>query len=502
MRPGPARRRGSAFDGDRPGVPVSGREYRCDTLIVGAGFGGLCMGARLRAAGNDDFVIVEKGADVGGTWRDNTYPGAECDVPSVLYSLSYAHNPTWSFKWAKQPQILRYIASRYRQFGLDERLHTGRAVRRAEYRDGRWQVHCDGARYSARVVISAVGQLHHPRIPDFDGRDVFAGPQFHSARWRHDVPLEGQRVAVVGSAASAIQLVPEIAPRAGQLTVYQRSANWILPKGDRPYTRLEHAIARRLPALARLYRLGIWCYAEYGLYPIIRGRVLHKAIGRWRCRRALHSAIADPALRAALWPDYPIGAKRILFSDRYYDTLARDDVALVTEPISRLTQTGIETRDGRRRVHDVIVYATGFHTNPFLKAIDVRGLDGARLAEHWHGGAHAYLGVATHGFPNFFFMYGPNTNTGHMSVVYMLETQAAYIARLLALCGDRPVTVREDVERRFDDALQARLSAMVWNDVSDNWYRDGDRITNNWPGSARAYRRLLACPRLEDYRFV
>ncbi len=474
-------------------------------IIVGAGFGGLCMGATLRTAGIENFLILEKAATLGGTWRDNSYPGAECDVPSALYSYSFAPNPTWNFKWSKQAQILDYLQRFAADRSLLPHLRYGHEVSAARFdpETALWTVQIAGGdRLYCRHLVCALGQLHHPAQPALPGAGEFRGPAFHSAEWRHDVDLAGQRVAVIGNAASAIQLIPELARVAAEVTVYQRSANWMLPKGDRPYSAIEKRLARWLPGLFRLYRFGIWCKGEFLLYPIIRGWWPWRRLGEWMCQRSIRQHIADPALREALLPDYPIGAKRILLSDNYYPTLARDNVELVTAAIERLDADGIVSADGRHRSHDVIVYATGFHTNPFLQSIEVSGVDGRLLHDHWRDGAHAYLGVMTAGFPNLFMLYGPNTNQGHTSVVQFLEAQCGYIRQLLERAGSGSVEVRADAETAFNGEIQRRLQDMVWNQVDASWYKSGGRITNNWPGSSIEYRRRLRHPNWRDFRVL
>ena len=472
---------------------------RHDAIVVGTGFGGLCAAGRLVREGLD-VRLLEKADGVGGTWRDNTYPGAECDVPSALYSYSFAPNPTWDFKWAKQPQILDYLRRFADDEGLTARTAFGQHVRAATWDEAarRWRVETQDAAYEAQHLILALGQLHHPAVPDIAGRADFAGPAFHSARWDHGFDPSGRRVAVIGAAASAIQLVPELAERCAALTVYQRSPNWVLPKGDRPYSRAEKAAGRRVPGLARLYRSALWAGGEYGLYPMIRGRRAHARLGEALCKRAIRKHVTDPALRAALVPDYPIGAKRILLSDRYYPALARPNVEVVTDPIERMTQDGI-VAGGAGRSHDAVVFATGFNTNPFVPDIAVTGTDGRSLREHWADGARAYLGVQTAGFPNLFFVYGPNTNTGHTSIVYKIEAQTEMIAALIAEAGQGAVTVRGSAEDAFDAEMQARLADLAWSKIEDSWYKDRGRVTNNWPGPSREYRRRAQAVDLADF---
>lgn len=476
-----------------------------EILIIGTGFGGLAMAHRLKQSGRDDFIMVEKASAPGGTWRDNTYPGAECDIPSALYSFSFAQNPTWEFKWAKQPQILSYINGVIDRFGLRPHMRFNQGVTAARFDTGarHWVVSVDsGHTYHARYLISAIGQLHHPMRPNFPGRDSFAGPSFHSAQWNHSVDLSGKDVAVIGNAASAVQFIPEIAKTAGHVHVYQRSANWVVDKGDRPYTRLEKAVAKRAPWLANLYRFGLWSLGEYVVWPVIKGAKIRAAILRAKSRMDMKKHIKDPAVQAALTPTYPMGAKRILFSDKYYEALALNNVSLIVEGVKTVTPNGIDSASGASREHDVIIWGTGFHTNPFLKDIDVRGERGASLREHWSGGARAYMGVMTDGFPNLFILYGPNTNTGHTSILYKLEAQAGYVDRLIKRADNtagKTIAIRPEAAAAFDKEMQSRLADLAWNKVEASWYKDGTRLTNNWPGSSREYKRRCASPVMDDF---
>ena len=481
---------------------MDGSLERVRTLIIGTGFGGLLMGYRLKDAGDDDFVILEKANDVGGTWRENTYPGAECDIPSALYSYSFAPNPTWTFKWAKQPQILKYLQDFATEQGLRDHIRFGREVRACTWTDGRWTVEtASGETYHAQFVVSAIGQLHIPNEPGFEGRERFRGASFHTARWNHDIDHKGRDMAIIGNAASAIQVIPAVAPEVRKLTVYQRSPNWIIPKGDRPYTRLEHWLGERLPWLSRLYRASLWSQGEYMIWPTIKGNRFTRALLTLWNRVGMRKHIKDPELRRRLTPDYPMGAKRILLSDLIFPALARDNVEVVFDPIETFTETGIRA-GGVERSHDIIVLATGFQTNPFLKMIDVRGEGGRSIREHWKDGAHAYLGVNTAGFPNFFMLYGPNTNTGHTSIVYKLEAQADYILQLMEAAGEGALAVAPDVEDAFNEEVQGRLRDLAFSKVEASWYKDGDRVTNNWMGSSREFRKRLAKPDLSHFERV
>ena len=466
-----------------------------ETIIIGTGFGGMCMAHKLKEAGRDDLLILEKADEVGGTWRENTYLGAECDIPSALYSYSFAPNPTWDFKWAKQPQIFQYLKDFASNYDLRRHIRFGVKVLGATFdsEHSLWWIKTDQGDYSCRFLVSAVGQLHHPRWPDIRGREQFEGAAFHSAQWDHEADLAGKSVGVIGCAASAVQLIPEVAQIAEKLTVYQRSANWVIDKGDRPYWAIEKWVAKYIPVIQEFYRFGIWATGEYIIYPIIRGAKIRTALARAKNRWDMKKHIKDPELRKTLTPDYPIGAKRILFSDKFYQALARDNVELVTAGIDEVTPDGIRS-SGDHRQHDVIIYATGFHTNPFLKEIEVCGKDGVSLKEHWSKGAYAYLGVTTSGFPNLFFLYGPNTNTGHTSIVYKQEQQVGYVVQLIQRGAEGAVEVDEKVEEEFNQEMQERLAALAWAKVEASWYKDGEKVTNNWPGTSLEFKRRLKAP--------
>lgn len=465
-------------------------------VIVGAGFSGMCMGIKLKAAGLNDFVIIEKAHDVGGTWRENTYPGAECDIPSALYSYSFEHNDEWEYKWSGQAQILKYQQDTAVKYGLTEHLVLGCEINKAVFDEAtaEWTLSAaSGQQFQAQHFICAVGQLHIPAIPPFSNLQEFEGDHFHSAEWDHAVELAGKRVAVIGNAASAVQIVPAIVDKVEQLTVFQRSPNWMLPKVDRPYTSWEQRLSRKIPLLARFYRFSIWIFGEWLILPALRGNRLANWVVGVLCRRNLSKAIKDPELRRVLTPDYPLGAKRILFGDTYYPALLRDNVALQTEPVESFTPEGIRVA-GQEIPFDVVVFATGFQTNPFLASIEVRGSGGQLLSEHWRDGAYAYLGIATHGFPNLYMMYGPNTNLGHSSILLMIEAQADYIVQCMqALKGQALVSieVKAGAEQSYNEQLQQRLSDMAFNQIDKSWYKDGDRITNNWAGGTLEYARLL-----------
>ncbi|HEU5032637.1 MAG TPA: NAD(P)/FAD-dependent oxidoreductase [Spirillospora sp.] len=471
---------------------------RPSIAVVGSGFSGIGLAIGLRRAGFTDITIFEKADGPGGVWRDNTYPGAACDAPSHLYSYSFEPKPDWTRRFAEQPEILGYLRHCAAKYGLTPHFRLRTEVTQAEYRPaaGRWRVHTrGGAFHDFDLLVAACGQLGNPAVPNLPGLDRFTGTVFHSARWDHRHDLEGERVAVVGNGASAVQFVPLIAPGAAELTVFQLETHWISRKPDRVYPRWRHALNRRVPAVQKLSRLGIFLWFELLLNPALiapRGRRALSLHIRALCRFALRS-VRDPRLRDRLTPRYEPGCKRILTSSEYYATLNRPNVRVVDEPITEVVPDGVRTRDGRHHRAGTIIWATGFRSQDFVAPMRVIGLHGQELNAAWKDGARAHLGLAVAGFPNFFLMYGPNTNVGSGSIVHMLESQIGYIvqaARLLA-GGVTSLEVRADVLDASDAEAQRRLSTSVWNQGGcDSWYLDAEhRNTNNWPGSMTGYRR-------------
>ncbi len=475
--------------------------------IVGAGHSGICLGMMLKRAGIEDFVILEKAATLGGTWRDNTYPGASCDAPSFLYSFSFAQKTDWSRRFAWQPELLAYAAECAVTSDLLPHIRFNSEVTAARFDDVRdvWHIAlADGSALEAQFLVTGVGQLHRPLIPDLPGRSDFAGPQFHSAQWQHSVDLTGKRIAVIGNAASAVQFVPQIAPLASQLTVFQRSANWLLPRKDRLYKPWLHRLMARWPSLAKAYHVGQWFFfGEMMLTPLMKRVRVAQWMARTRSLMHLRRQVKDRELRTKLTPDYPIGARRVLFNDDYYPALSRHNVRLVTEPIERIEPRGVRTRDGELHAADVIVYATGFKTTEFLAPMRIAGAGGRMLADEWRHGAHAYLGVTVSGFPNLFMLYGPNTNLGHNSILVMIEAQAGYIVQAIQQLKSRGLR-RMDVKRtamdEYNRRLQQDLAKSVWATSKASWYKLADgTITNNWPHSTIRYRRLLRRVALDQY---
>jgi cation diffusion facilitator CzcD-associated flavoprotein CzcO len=480
---------------------------RTHVAVIGAGHSGLCMAVKLKRAGIDDFLVLEKAAALGGTWRDNTYPGASCDAPSFLYSFSFAQKTDWSRRFAWQPELLGYSTELAIRHGLLPHVRFNVEVTRLAYDDAAntWTLTCaDGSQVIADFVVTAVGQLNRPSIPPLAGRESFAGAQFHSAQWDHTVDLTARRVVVIGNAASAVQFVPQIAPMVAQLTIFQRSANWLLPRRDRLYKPRTHRVLARFPALAKLYHDAQWFFfGEMQLTPLMKQVRLVQALARRKSLAHLHRQVKDAGLRAKLVPRYPIGAKRVLFNDDYYPALARSNVRLVTDGIQRIEPEGVRSCTGELQAADVLIYATGFKSTDFLAPMEVSGRDGRDLRDEWRQGARAYLGVTVSGFPNFFMLYGPNTNLGHNSILVMIEAQVAYVMDALARMkarGIRRIDVKRGVMDDYNRSLQQDLAKSVWSTIGASWYKLADgTITNNWPHSTIRYRRLLREARLEDY---
>jgi cation diffusion facilitator CzcD-associated flavoprotein CzcO len=474
--------------------------------IVGAGFGGLGLGIRLKRAGIRSFTIFDRGDDVGGTWRDNTYPGLACDVPSHLYSFSFEPKRDWSRRFPRQPEILEYLRAAARRHGLEEHLRLGTEVTAARFEDGRWRVStADGDEQQFDMLVAATGQLSRPAWPSIPGLDSFEGTAFHSAEWDHSYDLRGKRIAVVGTGASAVQFVPEIAHAAAQLHVFQRTPPYVVEKRDKEYPRWERRLFRRLGVVQALDRLYMWLTFEVFIAAFTDVPLLRRELSR-RFRKLLERQVPEPRLREQLTPSYEIGCKRVLISNDWYPALQRDDVELVTEPIAEVVPSGVVTADGRMREVDAIVCGTGFSTVDFLAPMDVRGIGGRDLNEAWREGPDAYLGLTIAGFPNLFVLYGPNTNLGSGSIVYMLESQIAYVldaVERLERTGGRWLDVRPEAQRRESRGVQRRLETSVWNTGGcTSWYVHGGRNTNNWPGYMLEYRLRTRRLRPRDYRLA
>jgi cation diffusion facilitator CzcD-associated flavoprotein CzcO len=461
--------------------------------IIGSGFSGLCLAIQLKKSGIDSFTIFEQAQHLGGTWRDNHYPGAACDVPSFAYSFSFEAETAWTHKWAPHDEILRYMERCAEKYDLYPHIRFSSPVASACFDEttGQWLLRTTrGEESIADILVSGCGQLNRPVIPDIAGLERFQGKQFHSARWDHSYDLSGKTVGVVGTAASAIQFVPEVAKQVDKLHVFQRSPNWMFPRFDRAYSEAEKRRFQHHPWLARLYRWGLWGRLDLG-WPVFRGnRLLGQRLEKL-AEKHMRSTIEDPVLADKLVPDYPIGGKRLLISDGYYATLNRDNVALDTNGIQRVTEAGVVTGDGREIALDALIFATGFATTDFLVPLEIEGREHHRLHEDWKDGAEAYLGLTVSGYPNFFMLYGPNTNLGHNSIIFMIECQALYILGCIRRLCDRNLRyldVRPEAQAKFNHRLQKKLRRTVWAVPNRSWYKQADgRITNNWSGPTIRY---------------
>jgi cation diffusion facilitator CzcD-associated flavoprotein CzcO len=477
-----------------------------EAVIVGSGFSGISMAISLKKRGINSFIILEKAKDIGGTWRDNTYPGAECDVPSSLYSYSFEPFPNWKKKWSDQPQILDYLKFNVEKNGLRDHILTEKEFSFSSFleKEGHWEIKTkQGDAYAARFLIMAVGQLDHPKIPNFKGKEIFKGTTWHSARWNHAVDLNGKRVAVIGNAASAIQFIPKIVPQVKALTVFQRSAKWLLPKKNASYSNKDRHLHQKYPFLLHWARHSNNTFN--GLFYHLMGQnKFWKKVWQGISMSHLKKAIKDPELLKKLTPDYPMGAVRVLLSDDYYPALAKENVTVNDEGISHLTEDGVVTSSGNKIPLDVIIYATGFESNPFLKGLDIYGLNGNSISEAWEKSTETYLGITTAGFPNFFMMYGPNTNLGHSSVLLMVESQAHYISECLHLISENKLKymdVKPDSQKGFTNQVNERMKKTAWAQVKNSWYKNGDVIVNNWPGKAKEYQKLTKVVDESAYTF-
>ncbi|WP_109507136.1 flavin-containing monooxygenase [Nocardioides speluncae] len=461
--------------------------------IIGAGFGGLAAAIELKRVGHDDIVIFEKADEVGGVWRENTYPGAACDVPSPFYSFSFEPNPHWPKRFSPQPVILGYLKDVADKYDVRRHIRFGVEVAAAEYDEagGRWSVTLgDGTVEEVDVLVPAVGQLSRPRWPAVPGRERFAGPSFHSAEWDHTVDLAGKRVAVIGTGASAAQFIPAIQPEVGQLTVFQRSAPYILPRPDTTYAGLHKRIFDRVPATQLTERVGWYAFVESLSVAWVYAKPLAAAITR-ASRLHMKRQTGSAELFEKVWPDYPAGCKRILFSSDYLPALAQKNVDVVTGGVTEITETGVVAADGATHDVDVIIYGTGFTATDFLAPMQIRGLAGKDLNEQWSEGARAYYGMTIPHFPNLFLMYGPNTNTGGGSIVFFHEVQAAYLRRFVdhLVVSGAPLVVRDEVEQEYDDRVQSALADSVWS-ACTSWYRGPNgRVSTNWPWLGIQYKQ-------------
>ena len=498
--------------------------------ILGAGAAGICMALQLLEQGITSFTIYEKAKGVGGTWRANTYPGAACDVPSHLYSFSFAPKVNWTRKFPEQPEILSYFESLVTDHNLAPHIEFNTEVTSATWDEALslWRLELlrpadatdvgedvgedlreeDGEdvgesepqrtpteQVEAEIVVSGLGQLNRPSIPNIEGLETFQGTTFHSARWEHDHDLTGERVGVIGIGASAIQFVPQVAPQVADLTLFQRSVNYVAPKPDRAFKVWEQWVLRHVPGVREAYRSSIYWRFEFRFRLMKKGsrlgRLLQKKFGEQI------SSLASPKLPLeALVPDYTPGCRRILIANDWYPTLLRPNTRVITEGVSRITQTGIQTDSGEKIDLDTIIFGTGFQATEFLAPLRITGRDGQELSEVWRDGARAFLGVAVGGFPNFFILYGPNTNLGHNSILFMIEQQVGYIRQIIdefVLRGISSIEVQDTAMDTFDSEISRATAQTVWAEDCSSWYKNSSgRVTNNWPDYTVKYKQRLA----------
>jgi cation diffusion facilitator CzcD-associated flavoprotein CzcO len=476
-------------------------------LIVGAGFGGIATAIELTHNGFRNVKILEKAPDLGGTWYYNDYPGAACDVPSHLYSFSFAQRRDWSRLCSPQAEIHSYLHEVAREHGVDGLIEYECTVSACKWDEAasRWEVQTrNGASYHADAIVVATGQLHQPSYPKLEGSESFHGHTFHSSRWDHEYSLRGRRVAVVGTGASAVQFIPEVAREARHVRVFQRTGNWFLPRRNRRYPALVKAAIELIPGLQDFRRRFVFNYGESLTLAIRHPRTIG-LIGAARSAAFMRYQLRDHELRKRVWPDYTFGCKRILFSSYYLRALERPNVDLVTEPIARVEERGLVTSDGELHEADCIIWGTGFKTTEFMFPMDVTGAQGRSLHEAWAGGPRAHLGICVSGFPNMFLMYGPNTNTSGGSIIFYEEAQAAYLCQALERLRERgggALEVRPEVQEASDRAVQSRFRGTAWTQC-DSWYRDEQgRIVANWPGYMREYSEQTSTLNEREYRFT
>ena len=460
-----------------------------DVVIIGTGFSGLGAAMKLRDSGREDFVVLEKAHDVGGTWRDNTYPGCECDIPSHMYSFSYELNTEWSKSFSGQEEIWAYMRKVTDEQNLRQYIDFGVEVTGATWDEDRkmWSVHTrEGEGYEARVVVAGVGGLHLPNVPEIAGAESFAGPRFHSAEWDHDVDLRDKKVVVIGTGASAIQFIPIIAQETAHLTVFQRTAPWVLPKKDKPTPEWRKTLFARVPGAQRAYRNALYWALEARALGF-NGHIKVLPLAERIVKRYIEKTVPDPELRAKLTPDYRLGCKRVLQSNTYYQTYLRDDVSLSTDGIREIVADGVIDNNGVKHEADVIIYGTGFHVIDAFDYLDIKGRDGVDLAAKFRDdGVETYMGMTIHGFPNLYFMLGPNTALGHNSVVFMIEQQTKYIVKMLEEMDRRGAVAAEataQAQEDFNTEVQRLVEKGIWTQGGcTSWYLDSHGKNRTiWP---------------------
>ncbi len=473
--------------------------------ILGAGFSGMGMAIRLKQEGFDNFTIYEKADEVGGTWRENVYPGVACDVPSHLYSFSFEPNPNWSRRYSPGGEIWDYMKHCARKYGLYPFIKFNKTVTAIRHDGKQWTVDfADGSSAAADYVVSGLGGLHEPNLPDIAGLKDFKGPVFHTAQWRDDVDLTGKRVAIVGSAASAVQVIPAIVDQVAHLDIYQRTPNWVMPRMSYGYPAWLKGLFKIAPFLARAYRGFYFTMMEWRFNAFKKDENRVKAFVRKTFEKHLRAQVPDPELRAKLTPDYPVGCKRILISDDYLPAAQKPNVDLITEGIAAATASGVRTQDGREHPADIIILATGFKPFDILESIDVVGPSGRSLRETWKNGIAAHRTMMAPGFPNFFMLLGPNSGLGHNSVILMIEAQVNYALRLIKRAGAAGrIAPRPEAAKAFDHRIQRDLQDRVWAARCGAWYVDEKgRNFTLYPHDVRTYLKEMRAPDFSEYEIL
>lgn len=471
--------------------------------VIGAGMTGILVAIKLREAGITDITILEKADRLGGTWRENTYPGVACDVPAHMYTYSFRGNSEWEHRFARGAEIQSYFEAVAAENGITEQIRFGESVDACHYRDGKWHLGTGkGQQLEVDFVFSATGILHHPAYPDIEGLDSFAGDMWHTARWNHDVDLSGKRVGIIGTGSTAAQVIGEIARITGHLTVFQRTPQWIVRVPDKDYSEQDKAALRgkqgKLSALSRRYAFAL----RNTFSKAVTGHKLQHMFISWLARRNLRKSVRDPGLRAKLTPDYPVGCKRLIINNTFYEAVQRDNVALETTAIERISEQGVFTADGNCHELDVLILATGFHPFEFMRPMDLKGRDGLDIEEAWSRKIQAYRSVCLPGFPNFFLMLGPNSPIGNYSVIAMSEAQTAYILKLIEHWKQgtlETVEATEEAKQRFNAYLREGMKDTVWVGGCQSWYLDGDGDPAMWPYSWNQWVKELQEPDLDDF---
>ena len=473
-------------------------------VIIGAGMAGVLAAIKLREAGYDDFTLYEKGDSVGGTWRENTYPGLSCDVPSHIYSYAFEPNPEWSHRFSPGPEIREYFEGVARKYAVLPRIRFNTEIARLEFSDGRWRIETKtGERDEADVVIAATGVLHHPNLPNIPGVDSFAGACFHSARWDHSVPLDGKRVGVIGTGSTAIQITGALVPRAAKFSLFQRTAQWVAPQDNPPYSESEKAAMRSdRAALSRLQVEMTQTFHENFSNGVVDANSEQMKLLEAVCRGHLESAVADPLLRERLRPNYRAACKRLIISGEFYPAIQQPNAELVTDAIERIEPAGVRTRDGRLHELDVLVLATGFRVDRFLRPIEVTGRDGVKLSDVWAERPNAYLSISIPRFPNLYMLNGPNGPVGNFSLITIAELQLHYILQLVAELRAgraREVSASEAEMARFSSEFDAAAKNTIWATGCRSWYLDSRGIPAVWPFTYQRFTEEMARPRLGAY---